>query len=673
MHLLEGNDFHVQFQLAGLPVAGHFVDRDTEMEKIEENLLPTKAPDGQKIHILHGLRGIGKTQLAIAYARKHQHTYSAIVWVNSNSRDTVVQSLAAFGRRAGVSSVSQSTTGTAQQAPDINAEADAVLSRWLMVFDNVDRDVQYDEEDSQAYSIISFLPAADHGFILITTRLPSLGEIGKSTEVTRLGLDQALELLSNRSGLHRSSSDMNKLVQRLGNLPLALVQAGTYMRETKTGCSKYLDLYKKSWIQLAAETPRLRDYENGSIQTTWMISYDRIRYSNPTAAKLLQLWAYLDRQDVWYELFLRGSAGCRECEWLQELAQSEIKFKRVIRSLLAYSLIESHQHTESYSIHPVVHDWCAETISDGNGDLIVIALTVIGTAAPGHSEAVYWVLQRRLLPHADRCIGQIGDSDLYSRLGSVEARYTFHKLGILYADQGNHIEAEKMYNRALDRYEKAWGPDHPSPFGTVNNLGLLYANQGKHAEAEKMYQRALDGKEKAWEAKKMYRRALDGKEKAWGPNHPSTLDTVNNLGILYADQGKHAEGEKMYQRALDGKEKAWGPDHPSTLDPVNNLGDLYADQGKHAEAEKMYQRALDGYEKALGPNHPSTLRTVSNLRLLTARRSKQIKETHPRALDRHDDTHETNQHPQSSPSTAGAVLCRFKAGIRKRKRDLAGQ
>jgi len=63
-------------------------------------------------------------------------------------------------------------------------------------------------------------------------------------------------------------ADMNELVQRLGYLPLALVQAGMYMRETKTGCSKYLDLSEASWSQLAAETPRLRDYENGSIPTT---------------------------------------------------------------------------------------------------------------------------------------------------------------------------------------------------------------------------------------------------------------------------------------------------------------------------------------------------------------------------------------------------------------------
>ena len=66
------------------------------------------------------------------------------------------------------------------------------------------------------------------------------------------------------------------------------------------------------------------------------------------------------------------------------------------------------------------------------------------------------------------------------------------------------------------------------------------------------------------EAEAMYLRALAGYEKAWGPDHTSTLDTVNNLGILYRKQGKMADAEAMYLRALAGYEKAWGPDHTST-------------------------------------------------------------------------------------------------------------
>jgi len=125
---------------------------------------------------------------------------------------------------------------------------------------------------------------------------------------------------------------------------------------------------------------------------------------------------------------------------------------------------------------------------------------------------------------------------------------------------------------------------------TVNNLGLLYTNQGKLGEAEKIYQRALEGYEKA------LRR-----------DHTSTLSTVNNLGLLYADQGKLGEAEKMYQRALEGYEKALRPELAASyipaLNTVYNLGLLFASQGDISRAREMYSRALVGYQKVFGHDH----------------------------------------------------------------------
>ncbi|KAJ5536988.1 Pfs NB-ARC and TPR domain protein [Penicillium frequentans] len=63
---------------------------------------------------------------------------------------------------------------------------------------------------------------------------------------------------------------------------------------------------------------------------------------------------------------------------------------------------------------------------------------------------------------------------------------------------------------------------------------------------------------------------------------------MNNLSLLYSNQGKLKEAEEIYQRALAGREKALSPDHTSTLDTINNLSILYSDQGKLKEAEEMY-------------------------------------------------------------------------------------
>ncbi|KAF4486735.1 Nephrocystin-3 [Colletotrichum fructicola Nara gc5] len=183
--------------------------------------------------------------------------------------------------------------------------------------------------------------------------------------------------------------------------------------------------------------------------------------------------------------------------------------------------------------------------------------------------------------------------------------WMFQALGNLYSDQGRLQEAEDMYQRALQGSEKALGPDHTSTLLTVNNLGNLYSKQGRLQEAEDMYERALQGS-----------------EKALGPDHTSTLLTVNNLGNLYSKQGRLQEAEDMYERALQGTEKALGPDHTSTLDTVNNLGNLYSNQGQLKEAEGMYQRALQGREKALGPDHTSTLDSVHCLGILYSKQGR---------------------------------------------------
>jgi tetratricopeptide (TPR) repeat protein len=126
---------------------------------------------------------------------------------------------------------------------------------------------------------------------------------------------------------------------------------------------------------------------------------------------------------------------------------------------------------------------------------------------------------------------------------------------------------------------------------TVNNMGLVFDNQGEYGKALEWYQRALDGC-----------------EKTLGKDHPSTLDTVNNMGLVFDNQGEYGKALEWYQRALDGKEKTLGKDHPSTLDTVNNMGSVFDNQGEYGKALEWYQRALDGCEKTLGKDHPSTLR-----------------------------------------------------------------
>ena len=92
--------------------------------------------------------------------------------------------------------------------------------------------------------------------------------------------------------------------------------------------------------------------------------------------------------------------------------------------------------------------------------------------------------------------------------------------------------------------------------------------------------------------------ALAGDQrKGAGPDHPDVATSLNNLAVLYDDQGRYADAEPLYKRSLAIREKALGPDHPDVATSLNNLAELYDDQGRYADAEPLYKRSLAIYEK----------------------------------------------------------------------------
>ncbi|KAJ5625973.1 protein kinase subdomain-containing protein [Penicillium lagena] len=606
--------FDVPLDLIAVPVIENFLGRQDELDKLWQYLQPTSS-QSRKVAVLHGLGGIGKTQLAIRFARDHKQDFTAIFWLSGKDRGTLLRSLSSvFARLPG-----QSPNTEAVNDEEVEQRARHVLrwlalegnSRWLIIFDNIDQYSPVKSATGDAYDIEKYFPTADHGSILVTSRLQRLTELGKSFQINRLNPKDAIQLLLQSSSLLAKSTagelasnpETLALANRLDGLPLAIAIAGAFMRETGTSITEYLQYYQESWSDLQLQSNPERQYQQGNMLQTWMISYHEIQKRDPNAASLLLLLARFDNRDI--------------CT-----ISSELAFKVGVKILVGFSLLETKEQDRGYAIHPVVQDWCIHLANrDKSVDLIQLAelaLVSVGYAVPSISIRNYSELQQRLIPHANYV--RRGD---WSG-GNIAIWGAFHGLGNLYRDQGKLKEAEEMYQRALVGYEKAFGPDHTSTLNTVNNLGLLYSDQGKLKEAEEMYQRALVGY-----------------EKALGPNYTSTLNTVNNLGNLYSKQGKLKEAEEMYQRALVGYEKALGPDHTSTLDTVNNLGILYSKQGKLKEAEEMYQRALVGYEKALGPQHKThtpTLNTLNNLGLLYSKQEKlkNAEEMYQRVLVRYE-------------------------------------
>jgi tetratricopeptide (TPR) repeat protein len=121
------------------------------------------------------------------------------------------------------------------------------------------------------------------------------------------------------------------------------------------------------------------------------------------------------------------------------------------------------------------------------------------------------------------------------------------------------------------------------------------------------------------ETEALYRLALEGYEKALGAEHPDTLTSVNNLGILLSDKGDYEGAEALFRRALEGSEKIFGPEHPITLRSVHKLGNVLKDKGCYNLAEDYLSRALDGFGKTQGPVDLNTLICRRDLGLLLDR------------------------------------------------------
>ncbi|KAF1850391.1 uncharacterized protein K460DRAFT_382125 [Cucurbitaria berberidis CBS 394.84] len=624
-------EYHINFSLEGVPTVSHFVDRPKEMEGLERVLLPGRGQScRQKIHVLHGLGGIGKTQLAVAFARQYHRQFSSVFWLDGSSEDNLKRSIVSHASRIPSGQIPE-TSRKANSEADVNAVVKGIMdwlarpdnTVWLLIFDNVDR--EYDprgSDDPDAYNVKDYLSGADHGSVLVTTRLAKLQQLGESQPLTKVDHKQAQAILESWYKGKHDTTEIKCLLEKLDGLPLAIAQAGAYLQQSGVGLTAYLRFYEQQWSELMeSDDAPLQDYPR-SVWKTWAISYQTIRREHEATANLLLLWSFLDNKDLWYGLIAAADqkstvASRMLSEWIGGIASSELEFSRAMKLLLKYSLIEKVEETASYATHPVVHQWAYH--SQGKCfavEITRLAVITVGYAVPMGPSREDMAIQRRLHPHAQVCSkwvvegktkrrfadndGHAEDVEKDEELSVLQAA---HNLGILYKDQGKLGEAEQMYKWVLRECEQL-APDHTLILVTTTNLGNVYSIQGKVDKAEQMYMRALQGYEEALR-----------------PKHYSILETVNNLGVLYMRQGKLDKAEQMYKRALQGNREP-GSEHTSMPATINNLGNVYMEQGKLDKAEQMYIQALQGCEEALGPKQYSTLETVNNLGVLYKRQGK---------------------------------------------------
>lgn len=203
----DSDQFVVGFDRLAIPEAAQFVARENELAEMRRVL---HGPDFRSTIVLHGLRGIEKTQLAIKYITQHKERYTAIFWLNANDEGSLKLSFRNVAQRI-LEDQGASISTSALASLDLDGNPDQVVTavnawlslktntRWLMIYDNYDNPRTADNLDPSAVNIRQFLPRADHGSIIITTRSAQVNQ-GYQLHVQKLQtVKEGLEILSNTS------------------------------------------------------------------------------------------------------------------------------------------------------------------------------------------------------------------------------------------------------------------------------------------------------------------------------------------------------------------------------------------------------------------------------------------------------------------------------------------
>ena len=211
----------------------NFTGRDQELVEIHKALHnANETTSHQRVMALHGLGGIGKTQLAIQYAYIHHKDYTSVWWVNASTTQTLSQGFigiaqellsyhtknAPAGLKPGNAQIAVALglpSDIVSQNGELNASGDitrpavnAVMSwfaaednnRWLLIIDNYD--------DLRNVNIYDFLQPSSSGSILITSRSQDTRHLGQGLEVQEVAEDEALEIL--RRSAHRDMASFQK-------------------------------------------------------------------------------------------------------------------------------------------------------------------------------------------------------------------------------------------------------------------------------------------------------------------------------------------------------------------------------------------------------------------------------------------------------------------------------
>jgi hypothetical protein len=342
-----------------------------------------KVPNEQ---LIHGMGGVGKTQLATEYVHRFLKDYPVVCWL---AADHAFADAVAF-----VKYMEPEEYERLQNIEDNSSALVAAFRQWfehntgwLLIIDDVD-----DKKQVEA-----FLPQGAGGHTLITSRT-ALTWVGASTFIEVFDEDTAVAFLMGRTW-SRNKDGARSLAIRLGCFPLALEQAAAYINAwPDIDFAKYLSLLDKYGLSVFDDADTERDYSH-TVNTVWEISMEKVYEANMAAKDFLCLCAYFAPDDIDFFVFVDKARRLKErsldesmqtfdadgnltikdefpASLIPELSD-DLRQRKLISELTKYSLVRYNHEKITVSIHRLLQEIIRVNMADKNLAYLVSCLYML--------------------------------------------------------------------------------------------------------------------------------------------------------------------------------------------------------------------------------------------------------------------------------------------------------
>lgn len=580
-------------------------------------------------------------------------SYWGIFWIDGKSEDTIRHTFSSIAKIGGV------------EPNELAAKNWLANLRypWLLLIDNA---------DDRNMDLEKHLPAGERGFVLVTTRNPyhrTLGTVGEKFydfEKKRLGTEESNELLLKAADEPRRITSVRdaaaRIAERLGYLPLALVQAGKAIFRGMCNCNllNYLDIYDQSWqrIRQARSRSDVRSSLNNdevvglkNVYSSYEIIYRGLEntpaVSTQDAVDLLKLFSFLSSESLRIEVLITAvrhpqrqkkydedqaakiatnadvsstswSSMLKECLiWLQRQIDKsgpvlpavlredyfdEARLSCAIDQLESLSLVNHQREDNSYTMHPLIHTWVRERPEMSNAEQALWCQAASSTLA-----------QSILLPPLDIIdSAEVLRRHLLPHVSHVQSCRESIRLKL--------IANQKSRKRFIRPLAPIFTRQLAMEFA---KFSLVYFNNGFYVEAEDLQLKVRDfvcsrlgmNNQLAWrvtlalsatyfaltktnKAAELQAQVMDSCKQTLGADHPQTLKFMDILGASRCFQGRFEESRGLHEKAIKGMSKVLGPSHEDTLLAIDNLGRVMWRYFQYELCHSLHAKAVEGLSKA---------------------------------------------------------------------------